>query len=103
MRYYLLNIIVLLVALCSASSIYQTSLSSDTPSHLEDELFRNVKQLLNRDPDDAIRSCGSCINLLNVLKQLTMFPENVQISAMINICKRTKEVDNEVVKKEILA
>ncbi|KAI8982137.1 Metallo-dependent phosphatase-like protein [Mycotypha africana] len=64
---------------------------------LEDELVAYVDLLSDpRDPDKARRNCGSCINLLKLMKRLCFLPEKMQLAAMTNICKRSKYVDNQV-------
>lgn len=87
--------LLLLISTIHASSLFQTAFQSTT--QLEDELLKNVNNLLDKDPNDAKKNCKSCINLLQVVKRLSMFPENVQLATMTNMCKRTKQVDNDVV------
>ncbi|KAL7321705.1 hypothetical protein PS15m_001446 [Mucor circinelloides] len=99
---YLLIISILLLALAThaqASSLFQSSFSS-SHQQLEDEIYHELNQLLLKDdpknPDDAAKNCKSCINLLKITKRFCYFPESIQLAAMTNICKRSKQVDNQV-------
>jgi CRISPR/Cas system CSM-associated protein Csm4 (group 5 of RAMP superfamily) len=65
---------------------------------LEDELYYAVNSLLEpKDPDDAKKNCDSCISILKLAKRFCYFPESIQLAAMTSICKRSKQVDNQVV------
>lgn len=101
---YLLIISILLLTIAThaqASSLFQSSFSS-SHQQLEDEIYHELNQLLLKDdpknPDDAAKNCKSCINLLKITKRFCYFPESIQLAAMTNICKRSKQVDNQVVR-----
>lgn len=67
---------------------------------IENELYDAVDTLLESDnPDDARKNCDSCISILKLTKRLCFFPERLQLAVMSNICKRSKLVDNEVVRQ----
>lgn len=69
---------------------------------LEDDLYNEVNTFLDsNDPEDARKNCNSCISILKLTKRFCYFPERIQLAAMSNICKRSKLVDNEVVKCSI--
>lgn len=64
---------------------------------LEEELYHVVNLFLNQDPNDTEKNCDSCLSMLRMTKRFCYFPERIQLAAMTNICKRSKQVDNEVV------
>ncbi|GAA5814946.1 hypothetical protein MFLAVUS_008449 [Mucor flavus] len=64
---------------------------------LEDQLVHAVNILLDpKDPDDAKKNCNSCLSILRMTKRFCYFPERIQLAAMTNVCKRSKQVDNQV-------
>lgn len=101
MRHLLtLSILALILVInVQASSLFQSSFSS-SQQQLEDELYSELNNLLGdpKNPDDAAKDCKSCINLLKIIKRFCYFPETIQLAAMTNICKRSKQVDNQVVR-----
>lgn len=65
---------------------------------LEDQLVNTVNILLDpKDSDDAKKKCDSCLSILRMTKRFCYFPERIQLAAMTNVCKRSKQVDNQVV------
>jgi hypothetical protein len=99
MRYHYLLILTLLAAFTKASSIFlQAPLGVQQQAELEEEFYDNVNTFLNpKNPDDAEKNCNACINLLKITKRFCYFPERIQLAVMSNTCKRSKQVDNEVV------
>lgn len=101
MRHLLiLNLLALMLVInVQASILFQSSFSS-SQQQLEDELYNELNNLLDdpKNPDDAAKNCKSCINLLKMIKRFCYFPERIQLAAMTNICKRSKQVDNQVVR-----
>ena len=101
MRYLLiLNILAsILVISVQSSSLFQSSFSS-SQQQLEDEMYNELNNLLGdpKNPDDAAKDCKSCISLLKMIKRFCYFPETIQLAVMTNVCKRSKQVDNQVVR-----
>lgn len=65
---------------------------------LEDQLLHSVNTLLDSfDSDDVKKNCNSCLSMLRTAKRFCYFPERIQLAAMTNVCKRSKQVDNQVV------
>lgn len=104
---YLSLISSLLLLLTSASIVKAYSLYQQAPfsndiqiQQLEDELYQAVNSFLEpQDPEDATKNCDSCISVLKLAKRFCYFPERIQLAVFKNICKRSKQVDNEVVNK----
>ncbi|CEP15672.1 hypothetical protein [Parasitella parasitica] len=99
MRYLILigTFVLILATRIQASSIFQSFFSS-TQQQLEDEMFVEVSHLLDNliNPQDAVKNCKSCINMLKMIKRFCYLPESIQLAAMTNICKRSKQVDSQV-------
>lgn len=106
MRHLLIiSILALILAVrVQASSLFQASFTS-SHQQLEDDIYQELNQLLlskeddPKNPDDAAKNCKSCINLLKMTKRFCYFPESIQLAAMTNVCKRSKQVDNQVVRQ----
>jgi sphingomyelin phosphodiesterase len=77
---------------------FQTPITT-LEKYYEDTLYAELEPLLN-DEDDIKRSCDACISLIKTMKRFCYFPERLHLAIMSNVCKRTKLVDDQVVKQK---
>lgn len=96
MRYF-----ILLLSITLVQGLYQQAPFDNIQTQqqqLEEQLYNAVNTFLDpKNPDDAKKNCDSCLSMLRLTKRFCYFPERIQLAAMTNICKRSKQVDNQVV------
>ncbi|KAI7877878.1 Metallo-dependent phosphatase-like protein [Mucor mucedo] len=91
--------LILLLSVTLVQCVYQQTPfnSVQEQQQLEEELYHAFTSFLDpQDPDDAEKNCDSCLSMLRMTKRFCYFPERIQLAAMTNICKRSKQVDNQV-------
>lgn len=98
MRYLILFLICTTLVQCMYQQVPFDNIQTEQ-QQLEEDLYNAVNTFLDsRDPDDAKKNCDSCLSMLRMTKRFCYFPERIQLAAMTNICKRSKQVDNQVVR-----
>jgi hypothetical protein len=65
---------------------------------IQNEVFQLSDELF--ETESIITSCSSCISLLHVLKKISYMSEAFLINTLTKACKRTKKVDDEVVRQK---
>lgn len=101
MRYFIL----ILLSVTVVKGLFQQAPFDTIPTdrrqqeQLEEQLYNAVRVfLVPSDPEDSKKNCDSCLSMLRLTKRFCYFPERIQLAAMTNICKRSKQVDNQVVR-----